>query len=101
VPYLLDDLYSELTDDHPSLQFFDQTPASQAVDLAARMFPVFRPRPKVEDTAPLVHMPVLPTVVPGATDRSPLPTAATSLLLIATAAGLLLIARDRIRVVSL
>jgi nitrous oxidase accessory protein len=101
VSYLLDDLYSELTDTHPTLQFFAETPASRAVDVAARMFPVFRPRPKVEDTAPLVRMPVMPAVVPGGSVRSPLPTAATSLLLLAAAVALVLTARGGRREVSL
>jgi nitrous oxidase accessory protein len=101
VPYLLDDLYSELTDTHPTLQFFAETPASRAVDVAARMFPVFRPRPKVEDTAPLVRMPAMPAVIPGSSVRSPLPTAATSLLLLAAAVALVLTARGGRREVSL
>ena len=53
--YLSQDLYSELTDDHPQLHFFDETPAARAVDLASRMFPVFEPRPKLEDTGPLMR----------------------------------------------
>ncbi len=100
VPYLLDDLYSELTDDHPELLFFSDTPAARAVDVAAQMFPVFRPRPKVEDTAPLIRMPELPATISGGGGRSPLPTAATSLLLVALAAGLLLVARGRRREVA-
>ena len=101
VPYRLDDLYSELTDNHPQLQFFAETPAARAIDVAAQMFPVFRPRPKVEDTAPLVNMPAMPALVPGGDGRSPLPTVTTSLLLIAAAAGLIGTVRGRRRAVSL
>ena len=101
VAYRLEDLYSELTDDHPELRFFAETPASRAVDVAAKMFPVFRPRPKVEDTAPLVYMPAMPNVIPGGDGRAPLPTVTTSLLLIAVAGALVLAARGRRREVSL
>jgi len=74
--YKLDDLFSELTDDHPELAFFAETPASRAVDLAAAMFPAFRPRPKVEDTAPLIDR---PTVIAGASAPATPPLATTAL----------------------
>ncbi len=60
IPYRLADLYSTLTDRHPELAFFSETPAARAVGVAARMFPVLKPRPKVEDPAPLTDAPVFP-----------------------------------------
>ena len=57
IPYRLEELYSRLTDDHPELRFFGETPSAKAVSLAGEMFPVLRPRPKVEDPAPLVRVP--------------------------------------------
>ncbi len=87
IPYRLVDLYSTLTDNNPNLQFFDETPASKAVDLAAHMFPVFRPRPKVVDTAPLMSTPDVPTAVQVDAGGSVVPTAlaASTMLLMAAA----------------
>jgi nitrous oxidase accessory protein len=88
VPYRLADLYSSLTDSNPDLHFFDQTPASRAINLASQMFPTFRPRPKVEDAAPLMEIPALsaPVRVPEA--GSALATLAASLALLGTAVAL-------------
>jgi len=60
VPYRLADLYSTVTDRHPELAFFSETPAARAVTVVARIFPVLEPRPTVEDTAPLIEQPSLP-----------------------------------------
>jgi nitrous oxidase accessory protein len=87
ISYRLDELYSTLTDDHPELRFFAETPSARAVSLAGEMFPVLRPRPKVEDTAPLVDIPVF---APLATAGSSLPLAIVSgvmLLVVAVVVG--------------
>lgn len=55
IEYQSRELFSELTDTHPQLRFFDETPAARAVDVAANLFPVFRPRPKLTDPAPLMN----------------------------------------------
>ncbi len=93
IAYRLEDLFSSLTDDHPELQFFDQTPASKAVDLAGQLFPAFRPRPKVEDTAPLIEMPEIPRPISIDASGSLLGTGLLALSLLATAVGLLFVAR--------
>ena len=92
VPYRLDDLYSTLTDRHPELEFFRETPAARAVDLSAQIFPVFRPRPKVEDAAPLVDQPVLRPVVAAAQHRG---TALLVISLLLTAASFAIVWSSR------
>ena len=52
-----------MMDNNPKLRLFQLSPAQQAVELAARAFPIFRPEPKFTDTAPLVT-PILPRVEP-------------------------------------
>lgn len=87
IPYKLDDLYSALTDAHPEILFFADTPAARAVDMAGRLFPTLRPRPKVVDDAPLVRMPVIAAPATGATqsDSSGLLGVSAALLLMAAA----------------
>ena len=81
--YRLEDLYSTLTDDHPELTFFSDTPAARALGVASRLFPVLKPRPKVEDTAPLVDMPVFPPVRGDSASRVGTGLLAASLSLLA------------------
>jgi nitrous oxidase accessory protein len=58
LPYRLESTYEALADRHPALAFFDATPAADAIDLAARLFPIFTPRPKLTDTRPLTEAPL-------------------------------------------
>ncbi|MDJ0924940.1 MAG: nitrous oxide reductase family maturation protein NosD [Acidimicrobiia bacterium] len=92
VPYRLADLYSTLTDRHPELEFFSETPAARAISTVARIFPVLEPRPKVEDTAPLIHPPQFP-VSSAETTRSSTAITLASLVLLATAAATLALGR--------
>ncbi len=96
VSYRLADLYSELTDRNPELLFFAETPAARAVSVAADMFPVFKPRAKVQDDAPLMRPPEIPSGAPGPTLESGLPNIMAPAALLAVA-GLLLAGSRRRR----
>jgi nitrous oxidase accessory protein len=54
LPYRAESTYEVLADRYAALAFFDGTPAAEAIDLAARLFPLFAPRPKLTDARPLV-----------------------------------------------
>ncbi len=84
VPYVAQSLYEDLLAKNPELRLFQLSPATDAIDLAARAFPLFQPRPKMADEHPLMAPPAMPTV-PGLTP----PSAAANL---AVAAGMLLLA---------
>lgn len=55
IPYRLDTTYEALADRHPVLGFFSSTPSADAIDAAARLFPIFAPRPRLVDPHPLVQ----------------------------------------------
>ncbi len=85
LPYVSKSLFENMMDKNPQLRLFQLSPAQQAIDLAARAFPIFQPQPKFSDEAPLMT-PVSPAI------RYPLPSGptwpmwATSLILVAIAA---------------
>jgi nitrous oxidase accessory protein len=54
IPYRSESTYEVLADRYPVLGFFDGTPGAEAIDLAARLFPIFAPRPKLSDPRPLM-----------------------------------------------
>ena len=45
-------LFEALSDRHPNLRLFLHSPATRAMDLAARAFPLVRPQPKLTDPTP-------------------------------------------------
>ena len=69
LPYKSQSLYEDLMETYPELRLFQLSPASDAIDLAARAFPIFQPRPNMADEYPLMAPPKLPAV-PGLA-RSP------------------------------
>ena len=97
VNYESADLFSTLTDKNPDLHFFDATPASQAIDLAGKMFPAFKPRPKLTDSAPLIALPALPNPVATPGPGSTMTTAGIAALMLAAAAGLWAVGRAPLR----
>ncbi len=69
IPYRRTDLLEDLSDRTPQLQAFLFTPAHLALEAAARLMPIVRAEPVVEDHAPLMR----PTVASTAeTARAPM-----------------------------
>lgn len=94
--YHADRLFESLTDRSPELRLFRYGPMAAAVDLAARVMPVFRPVPKLEDPIPSMAPPVLAAVPPlPAADGSPLLLVAFLLLSSAALTWFLLAGRTK------
>jgi nitrous oxidase accessory protein len=68
LPYAPRAAFAALSDAQPDLQLFAGAPATLALDLAARAFPVVALPAKLHDAAPLM---VLPAGAVGAADRGP------------------------------
>ena len=61
LPYVSRSLFENMMDKNPQLRLFQLSPAQQAVDLAARAFPISQPKPKFTDDAPLLT-PIVPDI---------------------------------------
>lgn len=66
LPYTAKSLFDTLTGAYPDLRLFQLGPAGDALDLAAKAFPLFAPQPRMSDPAPLTQAPALPPA-PGMT----------------------------------
>jgi nitrous oxidase accessory protein len=54
VTYRSQRLFEDLMQREPALRLFLYSPATNALDFAAKAFPVVRPQPKLEDSAPIM-----------------------------------------------
>ena len=89
LPYMSKSLFENLAGAHPELRLFQLGPAADALDLAAKAFPVFAPQPKMVDPHPLTAPPgLLP--VPGLAPAPVAVSLAISLAMVAVASVLLL-----------
>ena len=88
MPYKSEKLFENLMQQEPILRLFIYSPAANAIDFAARAFPLVKPKPKLVDERPYME-PMIPT------DAPPLPREsnrgwiwlALALILIALAAA--------------
>ena len=82
VPYRTQRLFDSLLDEEPNLRLFLFSPASMAVDFAAKALPTVRPQIKLEDPHPMVN-PIRSELLPDAeatSNRSRILTGAFGLL---------------------
>jgi nitrous oxidase accessory protein len=83
LPYRAESLFENLMDREPKLRLFIYSPAQQAIEVAARAFPVVKPRPKLTDDAPLMTPPPVPDVARIAPTRGGFGLLAAVLVLVA------------------
>jgi nitrous oxidase accessory protein len=87
LPYRSERLFESLVGAHPALRLFHYSPASEALDFAARAFPMVRPRPKLEDASPSLRRPTLASS--GGADRGGAGLSLAALAMLGGAVGLL------------
>jgi nitrous oxidase accessory protein len=90
IPYRSSSLYEDLMEQYPELRLFQLSPATDALDLAARAFPVFQPRAKMADEHPLMAPPPSPAV-PGLPEPPLLANLAVAVGMLGLAGGVLLV----------
>jgi len=83
-------LYENLMEQYPELRLFQLSPATDALDLAARAFPVFQPRAKMADEHPLMNPPASPSV-PGLPEPPLVANLAAALAMLGLAGAVLFV----------
>jgi nitrous oxidase accessory protein len=63
IPYRPSKVFERLSDRNHGLLLFAESPSARAIDFAARVFPIFEPKPKFVDESPRMR-PYPPPVVP-------------------------------------
>ncbi len=63
IAYHAESLFENIADRQPNLRLFFFSPAQQAIDFAAKAFPVIKPKPKLTDETPEMT-PILPAALP-------------------------------------
>jgi nitrous oxidase accessory protein len=86
VPFRVESTWEVLADRYPALAFFSGTQAADAIDLASRLFPLFAPRPRLTDPAPLTRPPLDEWLSGERPRRAGLVLAGVGLLALAAAA---------------
>lgn len=96
IAYQSKSLYEDLMEEYPELRLFQLSPATDALDLAAKAFPVFLPRAKMADEHPLMAPPVLPDV-PGLPEPPVLANSAAALGMLGLAVAVLFLGSRKIK----
>jgi nitrous oxidase accessory protein len=63
MPYKAEKLFENLMQQEPKLRLFIYSPATNAIDFAARAFPLVKPKPKLVDERPFME-PMIPADAP-------------------------------------
>lgn len=93
-PYEAESLWDNLMDREPSLRLFLFSPAQQAVELAAKAFPVVKPRSLLRDDAPLMQPVRIALITETPQNRGAMWAVATGLFMVA---GLMLLGMKGVR----
>ena len=94
LPYKSEKLFEDMMGRQPELRLFLHSPAVNAIDFAAKAFPLVRPQPKLEDAQPLMS-PVVPPGLPQLPQSSPLGGLWSGILLLILALIILFLPRLR------